>query len=370
MEEIDFEAEGLLEDLDGEHQREARRQLVRDLLDADVPLDEIRRAVRENRLATLPLEQVFTSDCTYTVRDILEEFDLTEDFARRNYMSLGLPYPGPDEPSISEEDKEAWRMLKLLFDGGVDEETVLALGRMSGRNAAQTAEMLLEMFPRLFTREGDTDRDYALRMAEVARNLTPALGPLMTGPVRLHIREMARREAVVEVERSSGGLPDTRDIAVAFADLVDYTSLTERVGARELSDVTGRLESLAADCAQPPVRLVKLIGDAVMYVSSDAHVLVDTVARLVDRAADDDALPQLRAGVAAGQALNRGGDWYGRPVNLAARLAAAAHPGCVCADASLAERTRDAGRSWSPCGTKALKGIGDAVELYRLDRSA
>ncbi|MEA2432432.1 MAG: adenylate cyclase [Thermoleophilaceae bacterium] len=366
MDEIDFEAEGFLAGLEGDA-RDARRQLVNELLAAGIELDELRRAVRENRLATLPLEHVFTSDCVYTVREVIDEFGLSEDFARRNYLSLGLPYPGLDEPAISNADKEAWRMIKLLFDGGVDEETVLTLGRTSGRNAAQTAEMLLETFPPLFAREGDTERDYGLRLAEVARALSPALGPMMTGPVRLHMRELARREAVVQIESSEEELPGTREICVCFADLVGFTALTERVGTVELSAVTGRLETLAADCAQPPVRLVKLIGDAAMFVSSDAAALVETVASLIDRADADAALPQLRAGVAAGRALNRSGDWYGRPVNLAARIAGAGEPNALTADTSVVERTRDAMR-WESCGSKPLKGIGDAVELFRLAR--
>jgi adenylate cyclase len=365
MHEVDFEAEGFLEGLDSEEAREARRQLVRDLLDADVSLDELREAAAQNRLATLPLELAYTRDCKHTLRQALDELGFSEEFMRRNYLALGVPQPELDEPAISDEDMEAWRTIKLLFDSGVDEDTVIALGRMSGRTAAQTAEALIETFTQLYARPGDTERDFGLRMADVAKRLEPALAPMMTTPVRLHLRQLVRHEAVVQVERATGELPDTRDVTVCFADLVDFTSLTERVESLELGEVTERLETLSAECAEPPVRLVKLIGDAAMFVCPDPETLVETTGALLERADADDRLPQLRAGIAAGQALQRAGDWYGHPVNLAARIAAVAEPGTVFGDRAVAERTGDR-FDWDEREAQRLKGIADDVELFRL----
>lgn len=360
---MDFE--GLLDGLDSEDAREARKQLVRELLDAGVSEEELRAAAAEDRLATLPLELAATRDCTHTLREVMDEFDLSEEFVRRNFLALGLPVPHFDERTVSDEDMDAWRTIRMLFDAGVDEDAVISLGRTAGRGAAQTAEAMAETFTRQFARPGDTERDFGLRMAEVATNLAPALGPMMAGPVRLHLRERARREAVVQLERATGALPDTREVSVCFADLVEFTSLTERVETMELGQVTERLETIAAECAEPPVRLVKLIGDAAMFVCPEPEPLVAVAASLVERAAADERLPQLRAGMAAGQGLNRGGDWYGRPVNLAARIAAAADPGTLFADASVADATRER-HAWEERGDQELKGISDPVALFCL----
>ena len=86
------------------------------------------------------------------------------------------------------------------------------------------------------------------------------------------------------------------------------------------------------------MRLVKLIGDAVMLVSPEPEPMLDVTLRLVDLAAEDEAFPPLRAGIACGQAVHRWGDWFGTPVNLASRLTTRARPSTVL----VSEEIRDA----------------------------
>ena len=88
------------------------------------------------------------------------------------------------------------------------------------------------------------------------------------------------------------------------------------------------------------MRLVKVIGDAVMLVSPEPGPMVAATLELVERAEAQEALPQLRAGVAYGPAVNRWGDWFGSTVNLASRLTARARPGSVLTT----EEVRDAAR--------------------------
>ncbi len=117
-----------------------------------------------------------------------------------------------------------------------------------------------------------------------------------------------------------------------FADLVGFTNLGESVAAEELGAVAERLDALAVEVAEPPVRLIKTIGDAVMLGSRDTDAVVEATLRLVEAAdAESEDFPQLRGGVAHGEAVGRAGDWYGRPVNLAARITAIARPGSVLA---------------------------------------
>jgi adenylate cyclase len=126
-----------------------------------------------------------------------------------------------------------------------------------------------------------------------------------------------------------------------------------------------RFEHLAADVADARVHLVKLIGDGAMLVSDDPVALVEAVWALVRAACDDAGLPAARAGAAFGSALHRGGDWFGRPVNLASRVTGAAEPGAVFADDLLARRS-SAVAAWVPAGVKHLRGIDEPVALYRL----
>jgi adenylate cyclase len=120
------------------------------------------------------------------------------------------------------------------------------------------------------------------------------------------------------------------------------------------------------------VRLVKMIGDAAMFASPESGSLLDAVLRLVESARNE-GLPPLRAGVARGQALGRGGDWYGRPVNLAARITNFARPESVVIDQSVKDSiAEDNGRlfDFSFAGKRRFKGIEGEVPVHRVRRAA
>jgi adenylate cyclase len=115
----------------------------------------------------------------------------------------------------------------------------------------------------------------------------------------------------------------------------------------------------------PPVKLVKTIGDAAMLVAPEAGPVLDTVIDLVDRSTDEG--PLLRGGVASGDGLPRAGDWYGRPVNLAARLTGFAKRGSVVTSKEVREACGDA-YDWSDAGRRRFKGVKGNVEVFRVRR--
>ena len=361
---VDFAAEGLLEGI-APGARDRRVELLRQLLEAGVGLAELKRAAAEDRLEALPMELVFTRGARHSAAEALRTSGLSEDFVRRDFLALGLPMPPLEERSLTDADLESWQMLKQVLDAGLPEERVLELARVAGRTGAQLAEAIVDNFVRTFARGGESSDDTGLRFADLVDALLPAVGPLVEAPVRLHLREIVRHETVSRVEEIARGLPGAREVSVCFADLVGFTRMSE-AGAVELAGETAtRLEALAAEVAEPPVRFVKLIGDAAMLAAADATVLVAAAARLLAAVDRDDALPRLRVGVASGTALNRGGDWYGRPVNLASRVTGTAEPGQLVVTTPVASATRETFR-WDPIGTRELKGIAQPVELFRL----
>ncbi|MDR3663874.1 MAG: adenylate/guanylate cyclase domain-containing protein, partial [Mycobacterium sp.] len=134
----------------------------------------------------------------------------------------------------------------------------------------------------------------------------------------------------------------------------------------DLGRLSQRLADLARDHAEPPVRFIKTIGDAVMLVSAEPVPLLEMVLQLVDAADADETLPRLKAGMATGQAVSRAGDWFGSPVNLASRVTGVARPGTVLLAESAREAVGDAkGFTWSFAGARRLKGIRDEVKLFR-----
>jgi adenylate cyclase len=184
----------------------------------------------------------------------------------------------------------------------------------------------------------------------------------------LHNRENLRQEIVAAEEITSGRRSDVHDVTIGFCDVVGFTRLGEGVAAADLGAIATRLAALAADAIEPPVRLVKTIGDAVMLVAPEPAQLVESTLRLVEGTAGEEGFPAIRAGIAYGQVVNRWGDWYGSTVNVASRLTTRARPASVLAT----EAVRDAasnGYEWSFAGDKRLKGLSSALRTYRVRRS-
>jgi adenylate cyclase len=126
---------------------------------------------------------------------------------------------------------------------------------------------------------------------------------------------------------------------------------------------------MANSVAEPPVRLVKMIGDAAMMVSSDPAANLDAATRLIECAEEEgDDFPVLRAGLALGPTVAQSGDYYGRAVNLASRITGVARPESVVVD----EATKDAvdgAFAYSYAGERRLKGIDQRVKLFRARRA-
>jgi adenylate cyclase len=363
--EIDFEAEGLLEGVSGKA-REARLALLRDLSEAGVPLEELRRAVAEDRLALVPVERVFEPGTDrYSPEEIAELTGLDLDYLIRLQQALGFPTPRPDEEVLTEIDLQGATRAKQFLDAGLPPEGLLETSRIIGMTMAQLAAANRDLIGDVFLEPGVDERELALRYAAAAQAMSPLLGETLRYVHDQHLRESIRQAVVSNRELAEGRLEGSDEVAIAFADLVDFTRLGERLEIDAIGKLTGRLFELASDAARPPVRLVKMIGDAAMFASPDPAPLLDAVTGLVE-ADGDEELPSLRAGAALGEALGRGGDWYGRPVNLAARITGFARPDSVVVDDQLKSALEGDPRfEFSFAGKHHFKGIKGEIPVHR-----
>jgi adenylate cyclase len=160
---------------------------------------------------------------------------------------------------------------------------------------------------------------------------------------------------------------DTARLAVGFVDLVGFTPLAERMSPRELREVVERFEDTAHDVVTSRGgRLVKVIGDEVMFIAIDPGVACDIALTLLERFAGD-ATVTPRGGIAVGELLVRGGDYYGPIVNLAARIADLAVPQELLVTADVAEHGGD-GLRFEPAGKRMVKGLGAPVSLLAVER--
>jgi adenylate cyclase len=367
---VDFEAEGLLDGLEGEA-REARRQLLQQLVADGVTLDELRRAVDENRLAFVPVERVLAGEGRYSAREVAELAGLDPDFQQRQLRALGLAIGDPDERRFDEDDVEAAKAVRLFLDAGIPEEGVLEVSRVMGDSMSKLAASIGGVAGQALLRPGDTERDLGMRYVQATRELGPFLGPLVAHVLAMHQRENAKNVVATQADIAAGSLQGSQEICVCFADLVGFTRIGEDVDPVDLGRIASRLTDMALEVAPQHVRLVKTIGDAVMLVCRrEVDPILETALTLVERSdREGEDFPQLRVGVAYGEALPRSGDWYGHPVNLASRITAHARPGSVLATNEVRERaTGD--YDWSLAGVRRFKGIREPVGLVRVRPTA
>ena len=364
---MDWEAEGLLEDCPDDAAKEARRKLLDELHEEGVPLEQLEQAVSEQRLALLPVERVIGGEMRYSAEEVAEKTGFDVDTIMSTRRALGLAVPAPDEKAFGDEDVEAIGRQRKVYEAGFEREDLLETNRVLGRGLARYVDALRTTIADALLEPDADEYELGRRFAAAAADLVPLNTPWMDYVFSLHLRQMLRSEAVTLQERTTGRA-QAREAAVAFADLVGFTELGQTVDVEELSDVAARLSRMAADVVEPPVQLVKELGDAVMLVAPEPKELIECSLALVERAEKTEDFPELRAGVAFGPAANHFGDWYGSTVNLAARLTERARPGSVLVTGEVKDAVAGDGYAISSAGPKRLKGFAEPVKTWRVRR--
>lgn len=257
--------------------------------------------------------------------------------ARAVWNALGFPVLPPGERAFTRKDAQALRTARELRDGGlVDDDTLLVLARSMGQGMARMAEAQVEVVRQLAT--GLSVEEAVDASVRAADEVMPRLEQLV---VHVWRRQFAAAVARAFAAAEHEGQPV---IAIGFVDIVDFTASTRMWDNLTLERLLERFErETSLRVTAFGGRVVKTLGDEVMYVTDDAvsavEVALDTVAAHVA----DDGLPDVRAGVAFGPVLERLGDVFGQPVNLASRLVDEARPRSVLVDAAAAEALGEAG---------------------------
>lgn len=270
------------------------------------------------------------------------------DVADRLWRALGFAEVAEDSRSFTDRDALALREAVMLEESGiVDEASLLAMTRAMAQSLSRLAEWQAESVGAfLAAQQGTPTVADALGAAEL---LLPVLERLSIHVWRRHLVAFAGRVIAVTPEE----LP-ARRLGVGFADLVGFTALSRRIGEAQLAAVIDAFEGQAADLVtEQGGRVVKTVGDEVLFATEQVAHLAEIGLQLAERFDGSPAdVPPVRVGLAYGTVLNRLGDVYGTPVNLAARLTSLARPGTVLVDREIA----------------ALLEGNDAYRLTRLRR--
>lgn len=360
---MDYAGAGLLDGLEGED-RAARVRLLDRLVDDGFTLKELQEAVQEDRLALLLVQRVLGG--RHTARELEQRTGLGVDQLMRIRRLLGLPDASPDHRVFGEEEIAAAESTRLFLEVGLGEDAIAEITRVLGEGMSRLAATTAAAFGNAFLNAGDSEDEVAQRFASVAEQLIPAIDPVLIAAYKQHLAEAVQRGVLSRADREAGEAGRAQEITVCFVDMVGFTRLGAQIDPQALGSVASKLAELATEVTEAPVRLVKTIGDAAMFISPDAAPVVSVALSLIEAVEAAD-LPALRAGVASGTAQLRAGDYYGHAVNLASRVTGVARPGAVLCT----REVRDAAPEqfdWSFARKHRLKGMPEAVPLYRARR--
>ncbi len=267
----------------------------------------------------------------YTSHQVAEMAGVPVYRARRFWRALGFANVADDAVEFTDSDVEALKTLLGMVSSGVyDEEHVLLMARSLGAATARLAESQAELGVEVLDQAGVPLADRPRAWRRRAERVVPDLEKLLVYAWRRQLAAAAGR--IAEQDMSSVRL------AVGFADLVAFTRLSRQITGSELATLVDRFEGRSADIVTSTGgRVVKTLGDSVLFVADKSHVAAEIALRLVEMHTRVKGMPELRVGLASGPVIWRMGDVFGTTVNLASRLTALALPGTILADPAMAE---------------------------------
>jgi adenylate cyclase len=308
-----------------------------------------------------------------TFGEVADDMGMGFEMLERIYIAFGLPRPAADE-LVREEDLEAIRRLPILLGAGVGEGQVLQMARVWGDGVRRIAQYqthyLHAVIEEPFRGRGMSGFDaYEAAVREVGLR-SGRLGEVLIGwLLRRHAETFTTEHQFGHIEEAleAAGVrsrsPD-RVGAAAFADLTGYTSLTEEAGDRTAAEVSLTLARLVSEiAAKHGGEVVKMLGDGVHFHFADPADAVRASLEIV-RTVRPNGLPPAHIGVNAGPMIYDEGDYFGRTVNIAARIAAEASADQVYVGEDLVRVVEPEGFSFRDVGGFELKGIAQPVTLF------
>jgi adenylate cyclase len=345
----------------------AQARVVSRLRERGHSLAELRRAVREGRLAFGYVEDLFPGrERNLTRREAADLTGLEEALIERMMSLLGTPTAL--EGTLNEQDALAMQRFGEVLRAGFPLVALLQLIRVYAQSIRKIAEAEVRLF-HLYVHEPLIRQGVdALQMAEemegLARDLLPITSPLMEYIHQRYLRFYIEQDVVGHMETELAGQKQLGRVQMAFCfvDLTGFTRYTEEEGDDEAFDLVERFVETVEATLPSEALIVKTIGDEVMIVSPDPVTLTEWAVGFLGLFSER---PQPRVGVHFGRAVYRDGDYFGSEVNLAHRVVARALGGEVMVTTAVADAIGGSGYlEFEPIGGVELKGFPQPVELF------
>ena len=348
----------------------AHARIVARLRERGHSLQQIRKATDDGRLAFGYVEDLFpVRRPGHSLADAARATGLEPALIERLWTSLGLPR-GDGLKELSDEDLEALKYISSVLDAGFPLVAFLQLTRVYGQALAQIADAETRLFHiyvhEPLMREGVPGLQMAEEMEGLAQRLLPLASPIMDFVHHRFLQHFVEQDIVGHMEMDLEGDGDDLGrlrVAIAFADLAGYTRFTEEEGEEQALSFVERFIDAVTDTLPEDARVVKTIGDEVMVVGQDGRALVEWAVGFQQLF---DQRPAPRIGIHLGPTIYRDGDYFGRDVNLAARVVARARGGEVLVtDAVVDAVKRSDHLRFDQIGQVKLKGFAEPRMLCR-----
>ena len=334
--------------------------------------NDVARAEADGTLGLLAISKfIFPGDPKYTQEQAEDLIGLGPD-GRRYWRALGFTDPSPTDKVFTDGDVDMLRVVRQLLELGIVEESVaLQMARVIGASMARVAAAQIDAIEARLGEEapsaavdfGEGAAEPALLRAGMLQTTMPHI---LEYAWRRHLQVAARNRMVRDSAEGEG-----QSTTVGFADLVGFTALSQQIDDKELAAIVDQFEVNAYDIVGGSGgRVVKMIGDEVMYTVDDPRTAVEIGLGLADTYQDDEELSGIRVGLASGPVVQLAGDLFGPTVNMASRIVSLAYEGSVVVSPSIHEAlVDDETLHFKSLRTRYLKGIG-RVPLHVARRAA
>ena len=341
------------------------RSLVK-LRERGYSIEQLQEAVDQGRIVGYGDELVAEMvGERFTLKQAAKASGLKADVIAELIAATGLPSGALDD--LGSEDVEIFKHFATASESGFPRDALLQTVRVYGQAASKIADAEVRLVhlhvhePLL--RKGVSSEQITDQMGTITGELLPLFSPVIDHLHRRFLNHFVEQDIVGHMENEPGGEIGQVRVAIAFADLAGYTQLTEEVGDEEAAGIVERFVANVNQSLPDEARILKTIGDEVMIVSPDAGSLIDWA---VGFQILSNERPLPRIGIHSGNVVFRDGDYFGREVNLAARVAARAAAGEVLVTWPVVEM---AGKhlQFERIGEVKLKGFSHATELFLAD---
>jgi adenylate cyclase len=354
-----------------------RVRLAQALDESGISLETIGSAVASGHLSFDFVGTMFPEPPALTgrtFREVAAGLGVPLDMVTRAYPMWGLPRPDPDD--VVREDDEAVfsQWLAVLPPEMLNEQVLVHGARMLGEHMHRVADWAMDLLRTYLEAPARASGMASQQVMEAASAFAPVGTRLLEHQMSWLLRRQLEHnttqyvieyvEAAVEAAGVAPPRP-ARPPAIAFLDLTGYTTLTEELGDEVAAERAAMLASTVQEISQAHRgHVVKLLGDGAMIHLPDPGTAVPCGLELIE-GVEKAGLPPARVGVAAGPVVIRDGDYFGRTVNVAARVADYARPGEVLATTDVVAASNPDEVSFAEVSSPSLKGVAGPVSLSR-----